>query len=293
MEGAEEEGESEGDEEEEEFEETSGQKVGTPLEDSDAAIASSLETGPLLVSAGPSNADYGSTGESLLTGELVAEPELVAEIISPPRRKKDLTVRLGEQADTLIEPPAGTPEDDDTPADDEQEDEADEDETTDPPPPTFRQIFSLLLRPELLTIFLSSSINATLFSGIEPTLPVHLSSVFKAPSSTIGLLFIAIEIPNTLVRLALGPICDTHISGRSRRFLSAFGLCVFGLSAVPMGVITPSMGVGWMIPPLLLFGAMESVYSTPIYSEIANIVRVHGEGEGFGTMCGFEKGELG
>lgn len=123
-------------------------------------------------------------------------------------------------------------------------------------------------------------------SGIEPTLPVHLSSHFNSSTSTIGLIFIAIEIPNSLIRLALGPLCDTLLSGRSRRLLSALGLVLFGLSAPLMGLVTPAMGVGWMVPALLAFGAAESVYSTPIYAEIANIVRVHAGGEGYGTMCG-------
>ncbi|KAI9034657.1 major facilitator superfamily domain-containing protein, partial [Hyaloraphidium curvatum] len=167
----------------------------------------------------------------------------------------------------------------------EAEDDAEEgdDEAEPEKPGVGTLVLRLLLRPELLVVFAASAVDATLFSGIEPTLPVHLSRRFGASPSTVGLLFIAIEVPNSLVRLVLGPVCD-RMSSRGRRFLSAAGLALFGLSAPLTGLVAPPAAVGWVALPLLAFGAAESAYSTPIYAEIAGIVREHAGGEGYGTM---------
>lgn len=288
-------------EEEEEVGDEEGEE-----EDVEGETAGSDERDPLLASsaapntvATPTSAEVRDVDVSNTTSPPAPINYLNdAELVSPPteeppmsdlkKKKKDLTVRVGEQADTFFEPAAGAEEEEEEEEGEEEgEDlEGDEEEGEESNEVDTVAILRLLLRPELLVVLAASAVNATLFSGIEPTLPVHLSSRFNAPSSTIGLMFIAIEIPNTLVRLALGPVCDNYFSGRSRRFLSAFGLVIFGASAPLMGLVTPQMGIGWIVPALLAFGASESVYSTPIYSEIANIVRVHADGEGYGTVCG-------
>ena len=87
-------------------------------------------------------------------------------------------------------------------------------------------LFSLLLDPQVAVTCLGVVSGATVFSGIEPTLPLYLYSQFNMSPADIGLIWIAIVIPNMISGILAGYLSDIY----GRKSVTALGLCSFAIS---------------------------------------------------------------
>lgn len=120
----------------------------------------------------------------------------------------------------------------------------------------------LLSDPQVVVTFLTIILAATVFSGIEPTLPLYLFEKFGLSPSQIGLLYIAIIIPNAITGLIVGPLSDKH----GRKNFICLGAVFFGV-ACPLVALSGSIAL--IVVSLGFFGAMNGVITTPTFPEMA------------------------
>lgn len=126
-------------------------------------------------------------------------------------------------------------------------------------------MIALLKNWRILSCVLCVIVSASVFSGIEPALPIHLQNEFDASASTIGMLFVAMVIP-----AFLAPVIG-HLSDKvGRQAISASGM-------IMMAVISPLVSIHYnsiycIIPPLMIFGLSSPVTLTPILPEMGETV---------------------
>ncbi|RKO88870.1 major facilitator superfamily domain-containing protein [Blyttiomyces helicus] len=132
-------------------------------------------------------------------------------------------------------------------------------------------MIELLCDPQVLCTCTTIVLGATAFSGIEPTLPIYLEEVFGASPSTVGLLWIAIIVPNAVVGIYAGHASDKH----GRKVVSAIGLLLFGL-ATPL--LAYADNIILLVIALALFGATNAAVMTPALPEMAEFVHTRGGG---------------
>ncbi|KAJ3281074.1 hypothetical protein HK104_000229, partial [Borealophlyctis nickersoniae] len=132
-------------------------------------------------------------------------------------------------------------------------------------------MLDLLKDWQVLCTCCTVAVGAAVFSGIEPTLPIYLQTHFNATPSQVGLIWIAIIIPNFLMGILTGHISDKH----GRKNIAAVGTLLFGLA-------TPFIALSSTIPTLILalccFGAANAVLNTPALPEMADFVNAKGGG---------------
>ena len=84
----------------------------------------------------------------------------------------------------------------------------------------------MILDPGMVIVWLCTIIIATVYSGLEPTLPLFLASTFSADQTTIGLLFTAIVVPNIVMAVLAGRWSDRYGGFR----VATVGLILMALS---------------------------------------------------------------
>lgn len=130
----------------------------------------------------------------------------------------------------------------------------------------------LLKEVQVLVTCLGIIIGATVFSGIEPTLPIHLSKVYGLNASSIGMVWMAIVIPNMA-----GSILSGHLSDKyGRKNITALGLLIFSVSCFFMSAKGLSLvGLTFI---LLSFGFTAAFVLTPGLPEFADFCEELGGG---------------
>ncbi|KAI7903711.1 major facilitator superfamily domain-containing protein [Cokeromyces recurvatus] len=126
-------------------------------------------------------------------------------------------------------------------------------------------MIDLLKNWRILSCVLCTIVSASVFSGIEPSLPIHLQMVFNASASTIGFIFVTMVVPAFLAPL-IGHLSDKI----GRQVISATGMIMMAISA-PFIAINYST-IYWIIPSLMIFGLSSPVIMTPILPEMGETV---------------------
>ncbi|KAI8053391.1 major facilitator superfamily domain-containing protein [Syncephalis plumigaleata] len=120
---------------------------------------------------------------------------------------------------------------------------------------------------DCITIMVASSV----FSGIEPTLPLHLIDRFELDPSLVGLLFMVIVLPHMIATPVVGWLCDRV----SCKAVAAIGMLLFALASPPIAL--PSQ-LNTEIICLAVFGLTAAIAMTPILPDMANQVTARGGG---------------
>ncbi|CAO3645910.1 unnamed protein product [Cunninghamella echinulata] len=126
-------------------------------------------------------------------------------------------------------------------------------------------MIDLIKNWRILSCVLCVIVSASVFSGIEPALPVHLQKVYQCSASTIGFIFVAMVVPAFLAPL-IGHVSDKI----GRTVISASGLIL-------MALISPFVAIHYasvfmIIPSLMLFGFSSPLTLTPILPEMGEAV---------------------
>ncbi|GAA5798433.1 major facilitator superfamily domain-containing protein [Helicostylum pulchrum] len=130
-------------------------------------------------------------------------------------------------------------------------------------------MIDLLKNWRIMSSILVVMVSASVFSGVEPALPIHLQDTFNASASTVGLVFVAMVIP-----AFLAPVIG-HISDKvGRQAITASGLILMAIVA-PLVALNYS-SIYYIIPPLMVFGFSSPVTLTPILPEMGETVNEMG-----------------
>ncbi|KAG1144459.1 hypothetical protein G6F37_006279 [Rhizopus arrhizus] len=132
-------------------------------------------------------------------------------------------------------------------------------------------MIGLLKNWRILSCVLCVIVSASVFSGIEPALPIHLQNEFNASASMIGMIFVAMVVPAFFAPL-IGHLSDKI----GRQAISATGM-------VMMAIISPLVAIHYssiyfIILPLMIFGLSSPVTLTPVLPEMGETVTEMGSG---------------
>ncbi|KAF9315315.1 hypothetical protein BGZ91_005816 [Linnemannia elongata] len=127
--------------------------------------------------------------------------------------------------------------------------------------------WKLIKNKRLLACVIVTACNSFVFSGAEPTVPLHLASAFDLTSERIGLVFMAFSLP-TLTAPISGALSDRF--GAKIMCVAAIILC--GTSVILTGIYQQS---------LTMIGTTGTAILTPVLGEISAVVRTTGAGDGF------------
>ncbi|KAF9126131.1 hypothetical protein BGW39_006843 [Mortierella sp. 14UC] len=134
--------------------------------------------------------------------------------------------------------------------------------------------WKLIKNKRLLACVIVTACNSFVFSGAEPTVPLHLASAFDLTSERIGLVFMAFSLP-TLTAPLSGALSD--------RF-GAKGLCIVAIILCGMSVILTGvyqLSLSMIIFLFSIIGTTGTAILTPVLGEISAAVRTTGAGDGF------------
>ncbi|KAI9594177.1 major facilitator superfamily domain-containing protein [Syncephalis fuscata] len=131
--------------------------------------------------------------------------------------------------------------------------------------------FTLICDKPIIVNCITIMVASSVFSGIEPTLPLHLIDRFELDPSLIGLSFMAIVLPHMIATPMIGWLCD-RVSCKS---VAAIGLLLFALATPPIAL--PSQ-LDTEILCLAAFGFTAAIAMTPVLPDMANHVTVRGGG---------------
>ncbi|KAG0221992.1 hypothetical protein BGW41_006274 [Actinomortierella wolfii] len=129
--------------------------------------------------------------------------------------------------------------------------------------------WQLLQNKRLVACIIVTACSSFVFSGAEPTVPLHLASKFHLSSEQIGLVFLAISLP-TITGPISGAIADRL--GAKVIVLVSLVLCAAGIALV--GFFQDSLTL-----TVVLFtglGTTGTAVLTPILGEISAVVRQSG-----------------
>ena len=132
-------------------------------------------------------------------------------------------------------------------------------------------MFSLLSNSSVLVTLVTITFISSVMSGIEPTMPIHLNTLFGFEANTIGLLFIALVVPSAVCSILVGKLSDKY----GRKNIEALGCFFFSFAAVGLAYAT---SIPALITFLVLFGATGSIAITPTLPELGEIVARLGGG---------------
>jgi MFS family permease len=124
---------------------------------------------------------------------------------------------------------------------------------------------------QIIVTCLAIVAGATVFSGIEPTLPVYLAKSFGLSASSIGLVWMAIVMPNMISSIIWGKLSDQY----GRKNITALGLVLFAASSL---VLALPKSLWALILALIAFGFSAAIVLTPGLPEMADYCEEKGGG---------------
>ncbi|KAF9427301.1 hypothetical protein BGZ94_005157 [Podila epigama] len=134
--------------------------------------------------------------------------------------------------------------------------------------------WKLLKNKRLIGCVIVTACNAFVFSGAEPTVPLHLATTFDLTSARIGLVFMAFSLP-TLTAPLSGALSDKF----GAKLVCSISLVLCGAGVMAAGIFQNSLT---MIIILFTFiGITGTAILTPILAELSAVVRSTGSGDGF------------
>lgn len=166
--------------------------------------------------------------------------------------------------------------------------------------------WKLLKNKRLIGCVIVTACNAFVFSGAEPTVPLHLSRTFDLTSERIGLVFMAFSLPTLTAPLSgkkprLKGILRVATYGRYSKNLTlwikklnysgalsdrfgAKAVCFVSLLLCGAGVLATGIFQNSLTMIIFLFtivGITGTAILTPILGELSAVVRTTGSGDGF------------
>ncbi|KNE68491.1 hypothetical protein AMAG_12667 [Allomyces macrogynus ATCC 38327] len=111
---------------------------------------------------------------------------------------------------------------------------------------------------------------AGMFSGLEPTLPVHLHNTYHLSPGAVGSVFISLIIPS-MITATLAGIASDRIGGAR--------VLVAGMSAMAVAAILPAipgLSLPATIGALVVLGGTQGVTMTPVLPAMARYVASKG-----------------
>ncbi|KAJ1971982.1 hypothetical protein H4R35_004940 [Dimargaris xerosporica] len=120
----------------------------------------------------------------------------------------------------------------------------------------------------------------TILSGIDVVLPIYGDAVQKLSPGVIGLLFVALLLPNAAIAPLVGWLIDRYQP--NRLIVVCLGLLLMA-AACPLSVIIPSLAL--LILMLMVLGVGAAIVSTPLTAEICASVGEHSS-QHFGAIYG-------
>jgi MFS family permease len=102
-------------------------------------------------------------------------------------------------------------------------------------------------------------------------MPLYLQDRFNADETTVGLLFMAIVIPNIFMSVLVGWISDRY----GRKIVCGFG--ILSMALVSPFIAVPGDMVS-LVATLMAFGLTSSTALTPMMPELADYVTQRGGG---------------
>ncbi|ORY96514.1 major facilitator superfamily domain-containing protein [Syncephalastrum racemosum] len=134
------------------------------------------------------------------------------------------------------------------------------------PPSEPITMWSLCKNWRILCCILCTIICSSVFSGMEPALPIYLEKTYGASASLVGTIFVAMVVPAFLAPVIGGPISDLM----GRQALSASGIIMMAIAAPLVAIHYKSIYM--IIPALAMFGLSCPVILTPILPEMGEVV---------------------
>ncbi|KAG0249394.1 hypothetical protein BG011_009345 [Mortierella polycephala] len=132
----------------------------------------------------------------------------------------------------------------------------------------------LIKNKRLLGCVIVTACNAFVFSGAEPTVPLHLAATFDLTSGKIGLVFMAFSLP-TLTAPISGALSDRF----GAKIVCLVSLVACGASVVVLGLLESSLPM--IILLFAIIGTTGTAILTPVLGELSAVVRATGTGDGF------------
>ncbi|KAI9322462.1 major facilitator superfamily domain-containing protein [Dichotomocladium elegans] len=118
---------------------------------------------------------------------------------------------------------------------------------------------------KIMCCVLCTAVSASVFSGVEPALPVYLEKSYGASASTVGLIFVSMVIP-----AFLAPVIGFLSDKMGRDVISASGMLLMAIAS-PL-VALPYPTVYMIVPSLMVFGFSSPLTLTPILPEMGEVV---------------------
>ncbi|KAI3654315.1 hypothetical protein MP228_001034 [Amoeboaphelidium protococcarum] len=150
-------------------------------------------------------------------------------------------------------------------------------------------MIEMVRAPSLLLAFAATIAMSTAYSGVEPTLPLYLPIAFpptsgvKMNQSMIGLLMVAIVVPNIILAVVAGWLSDRY----SKKLVSGYSMVLTAISmpliAIPKAdnygnhdVDRWGSGIWLQVLTLMVFGSFSAFAITPLLPEIGNYITARG-----------------
>ncbi|KAF9922358.1 hypothetical protein FBU30_007556 [Linnemannia zychae] len=132
----------------------------------------------------------------------------------------------------------------------------------------------LIKNKRLLACIIVTACNSFVFSGAEPTVPLHLASAFNLTSERIGLVFLAFSLP-TLTAPISGALSDSF----GAKVLCTVAIVLCATSIILTGIYQHSLAM--IIFLFTIIGTTGTAILTPVLGEISAVVRTTGAADGF------------
>ncbi|CAG8498348.1 9129_t:CDS:2 [Paraglomus occultum] len=131
-------------------------------------------------------------------------------------------------------------------------------------------LWSLVRNWDVSTVCVAVLMIASVFSGIEPILPIYLKERFNSDPTTIGFIYISVIIPTII-----SPIVGSLSQKVGQWLLINAGMILLAIAAA---LIALPFALELIIVSLVLFGAAYSVASTPTLPLLGEFVAKNGGG---------------
>lgn len=129
-------------------------------------------------------------------------------------------------------------------------------------------MFTIASNWTITCCLLATFVAASVFSGLEPILPLHLKAILNATPTQTGLVLIAAIFP-TLFSSLIGYYADRV----GHFYVSLAGMFIFAVAAFTLTLPTSFLS---FVIPLALFGLGSSTILTPLLPAMADVVTKKG-----------------
>ncbi|ORX93923.1 MFS general substrate transporter [Basidiobolus meristosporus CBS 931.73] len=132
-------------------------------------------------------------------------------------------------------------------------------------------MITMLKHWSIVKCCLITLISTAAYACVEPTLTIYLGTEFKYSTGAIGLIYIALVVPNVFIAPVSGWLSDRY----GRMFVCGIGVTIFALVITFLAVPKDIWGV---ILVMIFCGGAQSMALTPVQPELGDCIRSLGGG---------------